>query len=154
MYTKEAKFSQYTSDILSQWEKGVFAAIYGNWDLFKWEEKNLYHQLLRLALLSKTICFVYQPACKTVLAVDSNHNLVFEISLEKWTKTFISGLLVSFEGIDVFIDENGNNIYTHIRYPRLLLRMRVEELEKMCGERQIPLPSKRTRKILRDLLLK
>ena len=157
MYFKEGKFRQYTKDILSQCRRKVIPFVRVNPieeptpeadDIF-----NTFIYLSRISCLRIIYRFDDDKVSMIMIDQADNETVAFTVNAQEWIDKYAIELIHSFRGKPLITDENGDNIYSRIRYPKLLTRLKLDVLTTMCTDLGLVVPEHKTRELLSTILV-
>lgn len=157
MYFKRDKFRQYTKDILSQCRRKVIPFVRVNPieeptpesdDIF-----NTFIYLSRISCLRIVYRFDDDKVSMIMIDQADNETVAFTVDAQEWIDKYAIELIHSFRGKPLITDENGDNIYSRVRYPMLLTKLRIDALSTMCSERNLDIPQHKTRELLATILV-
>ena len=157
MYFKRDKFRQYTKDILSQCRRKIIPFVRVNpLSEPSPDSDDIFDTFIYLSRIScLRIVYRFDKEMVSLIMIDQadNETVGFTVDAQEWVNKYAIELIHSFRGKPLVTDENGNNVYTRIRYPHLLTKMKVCDLSYMCEELGIEIPKHKTRDILAELLV-
>lgn len=157
MYFKEGKFRQYTKDILSQCRRKVIPFVRVNpIDEPTPESDDIFNTFIYLSRIScLRIIYRFDDDKVSMIMVDQadKETVAFTVDAQEWIDKYAIELIHSFRGKPLITDENGDNIYSRIRYHKLLTKMKLSDLTTICENLGLTIPRHKTREILSNLIV-